>query len=912
MLIFVNTCIGYYSYFSPLKELLSIFRNRLLDLSASNRSVYLPKSYKGKFSDLMTWDFLSTLSGLDMVKQMLAGKASLKIADVQHIKGDDLEFVLEEAKRIIRTKTLIEEETGSADFYVGWPFVEGVFKNGMPLRAPLIFLPYTLKINGREVFLEKRTDVEPHWNRSLFLSLTLHEEYNFDKEWLESPISDLEDTSDKDFRIALIEQLKSQGWSPAFERDFLSTNLTYFLSSTKEDLNVKYIPGQYHLRPYAVMGLYPQSASYIHSDYAELKQRFSNETLDHVFSQQFSAVENNSSLGNTQFSPLPIDGSQENIIAEVVSGKSMVVQGPPGSGKTQLICNLIAQFIGKGKKVLVVCQKKAALDVVYSRLENLELASFISLVHDAVGDRKEVYDKLARQIVSANEYKEQNIHPDTIVLEKEFSRIQSSIARLVDYFSKYKAALYDISVGGETAHALYLMSDRTVNVIDLSSEYRAIPANELESKSGDLEQYYFYTAALQADIHREKEFSREFNIGGDDKELLLDLLNKVPLVHDAIKSKAKEQEYLAFIPLSYANDWSEKVEAWKSTSLIFKLNINYKDLFFSEAQVTDWENLIRKSFDTLSKNYSVPREEEVEHWLQEINAMVGSSWKTLLFRLTGNFTGKALYRWIKLQELSINAQGLTNVREKLNAIRTLYAIRKEWAKLSCINAAATFTSDSYTEQLTVCKALLKERNELFEIPALARIWESSTDFKAVLSNLELAVVERNNLLRSYYTTFSEKTVEHIFKDEKYRIEWINFVTTKFDFYLGYTLLKRNIDALVWRSFEKVLESNRSTGKVELVNVWKESILRCWLNEKERLAPTLKTVSTPEWNLKELELQNLIARRYSISLEFLKIKLKEWVYADIQYNRLNRQVTYRDLKHQVTKKRSVWSLCKTIV
>ena len=65
-----------------------------------------------------------------------------------------------------------------------------------------------------------------------------------------------------------------------------------------------------------------------------------------------------------------MDAFQENALKAVKKGNSIVVQGPPGTGKSQLICNLISDFIARGKRVLVVCQKRAALDVVYNRLSD--------------------------------------------------------------------------------------------------------------------------------------------------------------------------------------------------------------------------------------------------------------------------------------------------------------------------------------------------------------------------------------------------------------------------------------------------------------------------------------------------------------------------------------------------------------
>ena len=56
------------------------------------------------------------------------------------------------------------------------------------------------------------------------------------------------------------------------------------------------------------------------------------------------------------------------------SGQSFIVQGPPGTGKSQTITNLIADLVARGKRVLFVCEKRAAIDVVSHRLRQCGLA----------------------------------------------------------------------------------------------------------------------------------------------------------------------------------------------------------------------------------------------------------------------------------------------------------------------------------------------------------------------------------------------------------------------------------------------------------------------------------------------------------------------------------------------------------
>ncbi len=75
------------------------------------------------------------------------------------------------------------------------------------------------------------------------------------------------------------------------------------------------------------------------------------------------------------------DSSQAGALIHALSGKSMVVQGPPGTGKSQTITNLIAAALARGKKVLFVSEKLAALEVVRRRLEEAELGDFVLELH---------------------------------------------------------------------------------------------------------------------------------------------------------------------------------------------------------------------------------------------------------------------------------------------------------------------------------------------------------------------------------------------------------------------------------------------------------------------------------------------------------------------------------------------------
>lgn len=95
---------------------------------------------------------------------------------------------------------------------------------------------------------------------------------------------------------------------------------------------------------------------------------------------------------------LPADSSQFLIIRNIISGLSGVMQGPPGTGKSQTIANVIAEMVARGKKVLFVAEKRAALDVVYNRLKQAGLQDFVLDLQGFESGRKQLRQQLIQSL----------------------------------------------------------------------------------------------------------------------------------------------------------------------------------------------------------------------------------------------------------------------------------------------------------------------------------------------------------------------------------------------------------------------------------------------------------------------------------------------------------------------------------
>lgn len=94
------------------------------------------------------------------------------------------------------------------------------------------------------------------------------------------------------------------------------------------------------------------------------------------------------------FLPLMADSSQQTAVLAAAEGKDFVLVGPPGTGKSQTIANMIAQCLAEGRTVLFVAEKTAALDVVYRRLRGLGLGTYCLELHSNKAKKAQVLEQL--------------------------------------------------------------------------------------------------------------------------------------------------------------------------------------------------------------------------------------------------------------------------------------------------------------------------------------------------------------------------------------------------------------------------------------------------------------------------------------------------------------------------------------
>jgi very-short-patch-repair endonuclease/DNA polymerase III delta prime subunit len=102
-----------------------------------------------------------------------------------------------------------------------------------------------------------------------------------------------------------------------------------------------------------------------------------------------------------EFLVLNADSSQNSVINHALGGGSLIVRGPPGTGKSQTIANLIASLVARGKTVLFVAEKRAAIEAVLKRLNERQLGNLVLDLHAGVGSRRGFAQRIGEALVSS-------------------------------------------------------------------------------------------------------------------------------------------------------------------------------------------------------------------------------------------------------------------------------------------------------------------------------------------------------------------------------------------------------------------------------------------------------------------------------------------------------------------------------
>ena len=145
-----------------------------------------------------------------------------------------------------------------------------------------------------------------------------------------------------------------------------------------------------------------------------------------------------------EFLILDTDASQNYAINAVLGGENLIVRGPPGTGKSQTIANLIAALVARGKKVLFVAEKRAAIDAVLKRLHQQKLDELVLDLHGGVGSRKAFAQTIGHALGATRTVPRIDNASEQRIVERRRSELSQYVQALHEPRDPWGISLYEI------------------------------------------------------------------------------------------------------------------------------------------------------------------------------------------------------------------------------------------------------------------------------------------------------------------------------------------------------------------------------------------------------------------------------------------------------------------------------------
>lgn len=917
---------------APIKNILETYLRRLTNLSGNNRSILLLRLFVDQLIDIHDFSFLNGERSFSIINALIAGK-EIKICPVLDSRVEASNDASRRLKKIARTDRFVFEERGSNDLHVGWPFVRGKFSDGTLVSCPLIFFPVRLERTNNHWVLKPRKDAGFTFNKSFLLSYAFYNQLSLEEELLETNFEDF-DTDSTVFRTQIYQLLKDKielNFNPDNFRDELSSFSTF----KRDEFNQVHKNGELKLFPEAVLGMFPQAGSQLVPDYMHLLEQDSFLDLEEFFVKQVAAEKIQSkSDWNTAvrsvkeekiFLPFSSDAYQELAIRAMKNGNSLVVQGPPGTGKSQLICNLMADAMASGKHVLLVCQKRAALDVVYERLNEIDLGDFLGLVHDFRDDRKPIFEKIARQIEAIDDFKDRNRSVDVIQTERKFFQISRRIDQLVEELEEFRQALFDEKECGLSVKELYLTSSINEETINIKQEYQYFKFYELPDFLRKLNRYANYAVKADAENYpwRNRKSFAELQLS--DRNFLIETVRSVPeyqrQVTDELRNiiqhslNLEECESL----LARADDILGMISALNNDAAysFFQRMIDEEEDETSLLWFSNMERVFMNCYNDEGPEISIPAQQLGKFQLALQQRMQAR--KSLIRRIRWEFFSEDKY-WVKrvlvANNLQYNKKGMrtleAKIDDRLNLEHHLTGLRaKEWLTDFPTNYEpeawkAWFENHKLAIRAKLIFNTLREVRESINVLAYDRKGLISL-FRNILACIKNIPEKRKDWL--YWLTPYQ--IMQLINSPGMEAEFVQVIRDDFDELCEFDRLIDELRPYEEAVIKRLNDTLKEWDAARLTELFQRSLRLAWIEHIETKNPILRTASSQVMSEMQAELQHLVIEKQKLSKNILTVRARERVYEDIEYNRLNNRVTYRDLHHQVTKKKKIWPLRKVI-
>lgn len=898
------------------------FSRRLTNLSAANRMLYLPRLAAGRYEDFAGLGFLEGTSAYNSLGHLLKSR-SVRICPVHDSRMAVANDAAGRLKKLSRNIISIHEETGTMDLYLAWLFVHGKFVNGMPVRAPLVLIPAELKIAAGHWTISLPPEAVPVLNKSFLYAYAFHQSVKISEEFPEEELGDFD--SLQDLKVYLTKYFSEAGIEMNFRPEFFEEKVDGFRVYKKKEFEDDFENGILKVYQESVLGIFPQSDTFLDPDYKALISSGMYESTEAFFSFATREVTASEPSESRIISAFNTDPWQERAIREIKKGKSIVIEGPPGTGKSQLICNLISDAIASRKNVLVVSQKRAALDVIRDRMAKAGFEAFLASVFDFRADRRKIYSGIASQIEHLEDYRISNRSIDAIQMERQFQNASNRVDQIMEQLQEFRTALSEEQVCGMSIKEMYLHADFSAPVISLRNELHLLRMDQSDELERKIHTLITHRRVLNKEAQAWK-FRKSFSsLQGSELNEIADLIISF---ETSIKNFAHPVE--AFSGLSPDFLQLKMISEDHDTLLGLPPLIVPEEFGFiqriaenpAEASSDLWlanlQRLIEGCFQDAGVEVNLTVDQLGSAQLAISRAL--KAYKNIFSRFYWNLFSpdKFLVRRLLVMNNLSGMQGLQILERKLdNRLNLEHLISKLQEKEWTYSIPKKYDSGEFqkwfesTRRALRLTALVDSSRVLKNFLGSFMVGGDAGRFQEFIQLLSGQAARFSMLHQQALQFFLPAQLELLAAKPDLSLQMAAELKVHFDRICAADRITDNL--LPWEKdvldrLSEIVTDDDPDASVRLLH---NSMLTGWINYLEARSPVLRMVSSGELELLEQELQRLEELRRKLGISMALMRARERITEEVAYNRLNNVVTYRELLHQVTKKRKIWPLRKLI-
>ncbi|WP_446684738.1 DUF4011 domain-containing protein [Cyanobacterium sp. HL-69] len=641
------------------------------------------------------------------------------------------------------------EETGSSTLYLALGLLQWSDPKGnTPILAPLFLYPIQISINraNRRVKI-KLDNADPVGNVTLVEKI--RQEYGI---YLDVVVSPPEDESGFDITKALtqIRQIiaNQPGWLVIDSCVITTFSFRQFLMWKDLQDNTDALLQNNLVKQVASGGLQP-----LEDPLGELNP----DVLDQIPISDIPAVVSG-------------DSSQLLAVYAALQGRSFVLQGPPGAGKSQTITNLIAAFLAKGKSVLFIAEKMAALEVVQRRLNGIGLGDFCLELHSSDVNRRTVIDSLME---SFNQQRLSKI---------DASELLADLEEIKETLANYPIALHQKQSFGLSMYEIMgeLEGLETMPTVSLPpSVIKNITPNQFKEMNQALEDYARRVELVEPISEHLWRFSNcsewSLSLELEITNLLNQLTNYVSELDDKLSSCLKMMNNDSANRSNSENRWKPSWNVIKQISQLGTLfQNNLPECVYDQNSWGEYSQIAKKWLN-ISNTYFYGKEKLSKHWKDDIHELDLTSQIKTFEKLEKMFP---LLRWIMqiIPRFSLRSIAKGKLPSNQQILKNL------------------------KEALEVKNLLLKIEGGKKEIDRLFNpYWQS--DYNS-LNELELLIQQGNNI--NNYTSqlhpqLSNKIELLVHQDDNFKNEYLSKITELNDLIHSFEN--------DWRKFNQLMEAS---------------------------------------------------------------------------------------------------------